>query len=411
MTNVTPLEPGFYGMGIAPKLLDILWQLQYKAPTPIQHKSIPVAMEGKDLIGIAQTGTGKTLAFSVPLIQRLAQTKGRGLVILPTRELALQAEKVIQQLGKPVGLRTAVLIGGASMHLQMQQIKRNPHVLVVTPGRLIDFLDQKKINLHDVKVLVLDEADRMLDMGFAPQIKRILQSVPQDRQTLLFSATMPAEIVKIASSYMKLPVRIEIDRSGTTAEKVTQELYVVNKEDKIKLLERLLKENRGSILVFTRTKYGAKKIARALRNVGHSSAEIHSERSLSQRREALDGFKNGKYRILVATDIAARGLDVKNIELVVNFDLPDQAEDYVHRIGRTGRAGQVGKAISIATPDQRKEVEAIERFTRSYLPVSKVPDMPVANLTGSMSSAGGRRSSGPRRGARRGMGGSGRRRR
>ncbi len=411
MTNVTPLEPGFYGMGIAPKLLDILWQLQYKAPTPIQHKSIPVAMEGKDLIGIAQTGTGKTLAFSVPLIQRLAQTKGRGLVILPTRELALQAEKVIQQLGRPVGLRTAVLIGGASMHLQMQQIKRNPHVLVVTPGRLIDFLDQKKINLHDVKVLVLDEADRMLDMGFAPQIKRILQSVPKDRQTLLFSATMPAEIVKIASSYMKLPVRIEIDRSGTTAEKVTQELYVVNKEDKIKLLERLLKENRGSILVFTRTKYGAKKIARALRGVGHSSAEIHSERSLSQRREALDGFKNGKYRILVATDIAARGLDVKNIELVVNFDLPDQAEDYVHRIGRTGRAGQVGKAISIATPDQRKEVEAIERFTRSYLPVSKVPDMPVANLAGSMSSAGGRRSSGPRRGVRRGMGGSGRRRR
>ena len=290
MNNITPLEPGFYGMGIAPKLLDILWQLQYKAPTPIQHKSIPVAVEGKDLIGIAQTGTGKTLAFSVPLIQRLAQTKGRGLVILPTRELALQAEKVIQQLGRPVGLRTAVLIGGASMHLQMQQIKRNPHVLVVTPGRLIDFLDQKKINLQDIKVLVLDEADRMLDMGFAPQIKRILQNIPKDRQTLLFSATMPAEIVKIASSYMKLPVRIEIDRSGTTAEKVTQELYVVNKDDKIKLLERLLKENRGSILVFTRTKYGAKKIARALRNMGHSSAEIHSERSLSQRREALDGM-------------------------------------------------------------------------------------------------------------------------
>lgn len=410
MNNITPLEPGFYGMGIAPKLLDILWQLQYKAPTPIQHKSIPVAVEGKDLIGIAQTGTGKTLAFSVPLIQRLAQTKGRGLVILPTRELALQAEKVIQQLGRPVGLRTAVLIGGASMHLQMQQIKRNPHVLVVTPGRLIDFLDQKKINLQDIKVLVLDEADRMLDMGFAPQIKRILQNIPKDRQTLLFSATMPAEIVKIASSYMKLPVRIEIDRSGTTAEKVTQELYVVNKDDKIKLLERLLKENRGSILVFTRTKYGAKKIARALRNMGHSSAEIHSERSLSQRREALDGFKNGKYRILVATDIAARGLDVKNIELVVNFDLPDQAEDYVHRIGRTGRAGQVGKAISIATPDQRKEVEAIERFTRSYLPVTKLPDMPVTNLTGS-SSAGGRRPSGPQRGVRRGPGGPSRRRR
>lgn len=410
MNNITPLEPGFYGMGIAPKLLDILWHLQYKAPTPIQHKSIPVAVEGKDLIGIAQTGTGKTLAFSVPLIQRLAQTKGRGLVILPTRELALQAEKVIQQLGKPVGLRTAVLIGGASMHVQIQQIKRNPHVLIVTPGRLIDFLDQKKISLRDIKVLVLDEADRMLDMGFAPQIKRILQNIPKDRQTLLFSATMPAEIVKIASSYMKLPVRIEIDRSGTTAEKVTQELYVVNKDDKIKLLARLLQENRGSILVFTRTKYGAKKIARALRNMGHSSSEIHSERSLSQRREALDGFKNGKYRILVATDIAARGLDVKNIELVVNFDLPDQAEDYVHRIGRTGRAGQVGRAISIATPDQRKEVEAIERFTRSYLPISKLSDMPVTNLASS-TPAGVRRPSGPRRGARSDVGRQGRRRR
>ncbi|MBU1348989.1 DEAD/DEAH box helicase [Patescibacteria group bacterium] len=377
MTQTTQLEPGFYGLGIAPKLLEIIWKLGFSTPTPIQQKAIPIAVEGKDLVGVAQTGTGKTLAFGVPLIQRLAQTKGRGLVVLPTRELALQADEVFQDLGKPIGLRTAVLIGGASMHLQLQALKRKPHVIIVTPGRLIDHLEQRTVDLRDVRILVLDEADRMLDMGFAPQIKRILQHVPADRQTMLFSATMPAEIMQLASTYMKLPVRIEIARSGTTAENVTQELYVVNKEDKLRLLDRILKERRGSVLVFTRTKHGATKVARAVRQMGHSSAEIHSNRSLAQRREALDGFKNGKYRVLIATDIAARGIDVKGIELVVNFDLPSQAEDYVHRIGRTARAGESGHAIAIATPDQRKEVEAIERLTRSYLPISKAHDLPA----------------------------------
>ncbi|MBI5654571.1 DEAD/DEAH box helicase [Candidatus Uhrbacteria bacterium] len=377
MGQTTQLPPGFYGLGIAPKMLDILWKLKFKTPTPIQQKSIPIAIEGKDIIGVAQTGTGKTLAFGIPLIQRLAQAKGRGLVILPTRELALQADEVFQQVGRQIGLRTAVLIGGASMGMQIQMIRKNPHVLIVTPGRLIDHLEQKTVNLSDVKILVLDEADRMLDMGFAPQIKRILQTVPKDRQTMLFSATMPSEILKIASTYMKLPVQIEIARSGTTAEKVTQELYVVKKDDKSRLLDKILSENRGSVLVFTRTKHGATKIARTIRNMGHTSAEIHSNRSLNQRREALDGFKSGKYRVLVATDIAARGLDVKDIELVVNFDLPSQAEDYVHRIGRTGRAGRPGRAISIATPDQRKEVQEIERLTRSYLPVTKLPELPA----------------------------------
>jgi len=377
MTQTTQLPPGFYGLGIAPKLLEILWKLKFKTPTPIQQKSIPVAIEGKDIIGVAQTGTGKTLAFGIPLIQRLAQAKGRGLVILPTRELALQADEVFQQVGKGIGLRTAVLIGGASMNLQKQAIARNPHVIIATPGRLIDHLDQRGISLADVRVLVLDEADRMLDMGFAPQINRILREVPKERQTMLFSATMPSEILKLAGTYMKLPVQIEIARPGTTAEKVAQELYVVQKDDKLRLLERLLKENRGSVLVFTRTKFGAKKVARAVRGWGHASAEIHSNRSLAQRRDALDGFKTGKYRVLVATDIAARGIDVKNIELVVNFDLPSQAEDYVHRIGRTGRAGETGKAISIATPDQRKEVQEIERLTRVYLPLAKLPGLTV----------------------------------
>ncbi|MBU2566530.1 DEAD/DEAH box helicase [Patescibacteria group bacterium] len=377
MKNTTPLEPGFYGLGIAPRLLEILWKLKFKAPTPIQQKSIPAAVEGKDIIGVAQTGTGKTLAFGIPLIQRLSQIKGKGLVILPTRELALQADEVFKMLGKQVGLRTCVIIGGASMQTQLRELKRNPHVIVATPGRLIDHLEQGTIDLSNVKILVLDEADRMLDMGFAPQIKRVMQTVPKERQTLLFSATMPADIVKLASSYMKLPVRVEIARPGTTADHVSQELFVVNKEDKTKLLERILDEHRGSVLVFIRTKYAAKKLARSVRNMGYTATEIHSERSLSQRRASLDGFKSGKFRIMVATDIAARGLDVKDIEVVVNYDLPEHAEDYVHRIGRTGRAGRKGIAISIATPAQRKLVEEIERLTRNYLPITKVPDLPA----------------------------------
>ncbi len=374
--NTTPLEPGFYGLGISPSLLEILDKLKFKVPTPIQRQSIPIALEGKDIMGIAQTGTGKTLAFGIPLIQRLAVTKGRGLIILPTRELALQVDETIQKIGRPIGLRTAVLIGGASMHLQTQALRNRPHVLIVTPGRLIDHLEQHTTDLRNVSVLVLDEADRMLDMGFAPQINRILGSVPPERQTMVFSATMPPEIVKIASAHMKLPVRVEIARAGTTAERVSQELFFVKKEDKLRLLDKLLTEHHGTVLVFSRTKHGAKRIAQAVRGMGHTATEIHSNRSLAQRKEALQGFKIGRYRVLVATDIAARGIDVTGIELVLNFDLPDHAEDYVHRIGRTGRAGHSGHAISFATPDQSRDVRDIERIIRMNLPVSKLPELP-----------------------------------
>lgn len=379
MTTDTQLPAsGFYGLGIAPKLLESLDKMKFTVPTPIQQKSIPIGLEGKDLIGIAQTGTGKTLAFGIPMIQRLAQVKGRGLIILPTRELALQVEEEMQKFGRGINLRTAVLIGGASMYLQNQMLRKNPHVIVATPGRLIDHLEQRTLRLDDVRVLVLDEADRMLDMGFAPQIAKILNSVPKDRQTMLFSATMPAEIVKIANSHMKLPVRVEIARAGTSAERVSQELFMVRKEDKNRLLEKLLSEYHGTVLVFSRTKHGAKRIALSVRSMGHSAAEIHANRSLAQRREALDGFKNGKYRVLVATDIAARGIDVKGIEVVINYDLPDNPQDYVHRIGRTGRAGQEGRAISFATSDQGADVRAIERLTRIYLPISKLPMLPPA---------------------------------
>ncbi len=369
---------GFDGLGIAPGLLAALDRLKFSTPTPIQEKSIPTALAGTDLIGIAQTGTGKTLAFGIPMIQRLAQIKGQGLVVLPTRELAIQVDEALHKIGRGIGLRTAVLIGGASMNVQIQHVRKNPHIIIVTPGRLIDHLNQGTMNLSGVKILVLDEADRMLDMGFAPQIAKILTAVPRERQTMLFSATMPDDIVRLASKHMKLPVRIEVARAGTAAEGVEQEIFFVSKEEKPRLLDKLLADYHGSVLVFSRTKHGAKKIAHNVSSMGHRASEIHSNRSLNQRRDAMDGFKSGKYRVLVATDIAARGIDVTGIELVINYDLPDNAEDYVHRIGRTGRAGHSGRAISFAAPDERNEVREIERLIRANLPVSKAMELPPA---------------------------------
>ena len=313
---------GFYELGIAPALLEILEKLHFKIPTPIQEQAMPIAIQGKDLVGIAQTGTGKTLAFGVPMIQRLAQVKGQGLIVLPTRELALQVDEVLKEVGHGVGLRTAVLIGGISLGIQIRALSKNPHIIIATPGRLIDHLNQKNILLDSVRVVVIDEADRMLDMGFLPQIKKIFQVLPKDRQTMLFSATMPSEIMAIAAVYMKLPVRVEIAPTGTTVEQVTQELFIVHKNNKIRLLGALLEKHQGPTLVFTRTKYGAKRIMQKIRSLGITAAELHSNRSLGQRREALDGFKSRKYRVLVATDIASRGIDVMGIQLDLNYDLP-----------------------------------------------------------------------------------------
>ena len=369
-------SPSFYSLGIAPKLLEILDRMKFTIPTPIQHKAIPIAIEGKDVMGIAQTGTGKTLAFGIPMVQRLAQKPGRGLVLVPTRELALQVGETFHKIGHPFGMRSAILIGGASMYNQIEALRKNPRILIATPGRLIDHLQQRNVRLNDVNILVLDEADRMLDMGFQPQIERILHTVPKERQTMLFSATMPQEIMRIAATYMKLPVSVEIAKSGTVAERVTQELFIVKQEAKRELLGKLLQQYHGSVLLFSRTKIGAYKITKALRTMGHHVAEIHSDRSLSQRREALEGFKSGKYRILVATDIAARGIDVTGIELVINYDLPDDAENYIHRIGRTGRAGHEGHAISFATSDQRNDVQNIEKLMGSVLPISEHPEIP-----------------------------------
>lgn len=370
---------GFYGLGIAPNILGVLDKLNFKVPTPIQEKSIPPAIEGKDLIGIAQTGTGKTLAFGVPMIQAALRGK-QGLIVLPTRELALQVDEVFRKIGASLGIRTAILIGGESTYRQIHAIRRNPQVVIGTPGRIIDHIEQKTLSLKSVSVLVLDEADRMLDMGFAPQLKRIFGVLPRERQTMLFSATMPQDIVAIAHAHMKLPVRIEIAPPGTAAEKVTHELFFVSRQDKPRLLEKILGEYRGSVLIFSRTKHGARKITHDIRAFGYASAELHSNRSLAQRKDALEGFRNGKYRILVATDIASRGIDVKGIELVLNYDLPQGPEDYVHRIGRTGRMGGIGHAISFATPDQRGDVRGIERLIRVTLPLSKLPQLPPARI-------------------------------
>ena len=368
----------FHGLGIAPGLLQILEKLHYTEPTPIQRQAIPIAIEGKDVVGIAQTGTGKTLAFGIPIIQRLAREKGQGLVLLPTRELALQVDEELHKIGHPLGLKTAVLIGGTSLRPQITAISRSPHVIIATPGRLIDHLNQKTVRLEKVNILVLDEADRMLDMGFLPQIKKILYAVPKERQTMLFSATLPSDIVAIALHNMKLPIRVEIAPPGTTVERVTQEIFIVRKDAKMRLLDKILGEYNGSTLIFTRTKFGAKRVARAVRAMEHNAAEIHSNRSLNQRREALDGFKSGKYRVLVATDIAARGIDVRGIELVVNYDLPSQPGDYVHRIGRTARAGAEGHAISFVQPEEQRDIREIERLIRKNLRISQLPELPPA---------------------------------
>ncbi|MCP4653565.1 MAG: DEAD/DEAH box helicase [Candidatus Omnitrophica bacterium] len=372
--NLKP-QPDFYGLGIAPKLLDILKRLKFKVPTPIQYQTIPLAIQSKDIIGIAQTGTGKTHSFAIPMVQRLAGSKGRGLILAPTRELAIQIDEAIKKLARAFKMDTACLIGGVPMNGQIQALRKNPNIVIATPGRFIDHVWQGDVLLDNVVMLVLDEADRMLDMGFAQDINQIFNFLPKNRQTMLFSATMPKEIVQIANKQMKLPVRVEIAPSGTTAASVTQEVFIIKKEAKTKLLSKLLAQYCGPILLFVRTKHGASKVVREIHKMKCSAAEMHSDRSLSQRCAALEGFKSGRYKVLVATDVAARGIDVTGIQLVINYDLPHDAENYVHRIGRTARAGKRGHAISFATPDQKRDIQDIEKLVKSVLPISHHPDL------------------------------------
>ncbi len=353
----------FSHLGLSSSTLSALSGLGFHTPSPIQAAAIPVALTGRDLIGMAQTGTGKTLAFSLPMRENLGPSDF-GLVLAPTRELAIQIEETLRKLR----MKTALLIGGAPMGRQVSQIKARPDVIVATPGRLLDHLNQKTVDLRRVRIVVLDEADRMLDMGFAPAIRNILDQTPSQRQTMMFSATMPPSIAKLAADYLRKPETVEVARPGTPVEAITQELHMVAKADKPGLLSSLLDSQKGSILVFSRTRHGARKIARSIREQGHTAAEIHSDRSLAQRRAALDGFKSGTYRVLVATDIAARGIDVKDISLVINYDVPENPEDYLHRIGRTGRAGNSGHAITIATSEQHKDIRNIEKLLQRSIP-------------------------------------------
>ena len=305
----------FCDLGIEEKLLTTLTKKGFTTPTPIQHQVIPGALQGKDVVGIAQTGTGKTLAFGIPMIQHLSSQKGQGLILVPTRELALQVEDSLKQICGPIGLRSAVFIGGTSKGPQIRALRQNPHIIIATPGRLVDLMDMGVCRLDKITLLTFDEADRMLDIGFLPQIKRILTTIPKKRQTLLFSATMPKTISSLAREFMSMPLRIEIAPQGTSAENIEQEIFMVNKNSKMRLLDSLLEEYKtNTTLIFSRTKHGAKRIASSVRNMGYTATEIHSNRSQSQRKMALDGFRKGKFRIMVATDIASRAAAAQALE-------------------------------------------------------------------------------------------------
>lgn len=368
-------EITFNELGIDSAILKILEKFDFKKPTPIQQKAIPAGISGVDIVGVSQTGTGKTIAFMIPIIQRLSKSKGKALILVPTRELAVQVAEVYRMFESFVQSSVSILIGGEHIEKQMEQLERNPRIIIATPGRLIDHLNQHLLTLLNVEMLVLDEADRMFDMGFLPQIEKIFSFLPSERQTMLFSATMPEEVMKLASKHMKMPVRVEVARSATAPEKVIQELFFVEESAKLSLLNSLLDKYSKTVLIFVRTRNQAARINSALRELGHNCAEIHSDRTLSQRFSAMEGFKSGKYRILVATDIAARGIDVDDIELVINYELPDEEENYVHRIGRTGRAGQAGHAITFASPDQMKDVSRIEKLIRMRIKSSALPPL------------------------------------
>lgn len=360
----------FKELHLSESLTRAIAAMAFERPTPIQAQSIPLLLDGRDLIGCAQTGTGKTAAFSIPMVARLEQEKHTtALVLVPTREIALQIAKVVESLTtRLTHLRPVVLIGGAAMSPQMRALSRKPRIVIATPGRLIDHLERRTVNLSHVGVLVLDEADRMLDMGFAPQLNEILKQVPKERQTMLFSATMPADIQKLANRILNKPERVTVGKVSAPAEKIKQTILQTEISKKNDVLLDVLNEREGSVLIFMRTKRRTDKLARFLTSYGHQVGHIHGDRSQAQRNAALQGFRTGKFRILVATDVAARGIDVPSIEHVINFDLPQCAEDYVHRIGRTARAGASGEALSILTPEDRSQWRQIAKLVNIQAP-------------------------------------------
>ncbi|MCK6470518.1 MAG: DEAD/DEAH box helicase [Planctomycetes bacterium] len=369
----------FESFGLHANLLQGVKDLGFTQPSPIQKEAIPHGMAGKDLLACAATGSGKTAAFGLPLLHRLIDRKRgrtRALIVTPTRELALQIETHLRELGKHTPVRCASVYGGVGFQPQRKALQNGTDVIVATPGRLMDHMRQGTAKLDSVEVLVLDEADRMLDMGFLPDVRRILQSLPKDRQTFLFSATMPSEIAALSREMMREPVQINLKTQGKPAPKIAQSIYAVQNSKKQPLLLTLVQtESVRSALVFTRTKRRADRVAKFLAGQGVKTARIHGDRTQAQRNQALDGFKSGRYKVLVATDVAARGIDVQDLSHVINFDLPGSSEDYVHRIGRTARADASGEAFTFVTPEDEGDLRAIERRLALRLPRAQMPEL------------------------------------
>jgi ATP-dependent RNA helicase RhlE len=361
----------FADLGLTAPMLKALSDAGYQRPTPIQAQAVPLALKGRDIIGLAMTGTGKTAAFVIPIIERLlgGPRRTRALILTPTRELCVQVEESFRKYGKHSGLTVIPVYGGVGYDPQVKALRGGVDVVVATPGRLLDHLEKQNVVLDEIEVLVLDEADRMLDMGFAPQINRIVAQLHSYRQTLLFSATMPPEVEALARKYLRKPVVVQVGRRSGAATTVQHFVYPCPKDKKTSLLVELLKkESLDSVLVFTRTKHGADRVVKALEKAGINAGAMHADKTQGQRTKALDDFKKAKLRVLVATDIAQRGLDISGISHVINFDVPQQAEDYVHRIGRTGRAAATGDAYTFMCADEIAMVKSIERIVGQPIP-------------------------------------------
>jgi ATP-dependent RNA helicase RhlE len=366
----------FADLGLTAPMLKALSDAGYQRPTPIQAQAVPLALKGRDIIGLAMTGTGKTAAFVIPIIERLlgGPRRTRALILTPTRELCVQVEESFRKYGKHSGLTVIPVYGGVGYDPQVKALRGGVDVVVATPGRLLDHLEKQNVVLDEIEVLVLDEADRMLDMGFAPQINRIVAQLHSYRQTLLFSATMPPEVEALARKYLRKPVVVQVGRRSGAATTVQHFVYPCPKDKKTSLLVELLKkESLDSVLVFTRTKHGADRVVKALEKAGINAGAMHADKTQGQRTKALDDFKKAKLRVLVATDIAQRGLDISGISHVINFDVPQQAEDYVHRIGRTGRAAATGDAYTFMCADEIAMVKSIERIVGQPIPRISVP--------------------------------------
>lgn len=357
------MSQDFTGFGLPAKLLHALTRIGFTTPTPIQAQTIPLALAGEDVLGSAQTGTGKTGAFGIPLIaQMMENQESMALIMTPTRELAAQVLKALQQIIPVADIKTALLIGGEPMPRQFRQLNQNPRLIVGTPGRINDHLERGTLKLGKVRFLVLDETDRMLDMGFGIQIDKIVRHIPEDRQTLMFSATLPANIIKMSGKYMKSPKRVAVGSTTTPVAQIRQELIHTNDADKYKQLLAQLLEREGSVIIFVKTKHGTERLADKLNKADHSADAIHGDLHQRRRDRVIQNFRDKKHRILVATDVAARGLDIPHIEHVINYDLPQCPEDYIHRIGRTARAGAEGAAVNFLTPTDGAKWKAIHRL-------------------------------------------------